>query len=176
VKVRRRSKLPDLRKLPLDGVDMFLLSCLDGELSVAQLADITGQSSTRETERRVMALARLGLVEARGAPSLSPSVRPARPSRSVLPVGSARTPEGALRPGAAEDAITIRPPPPEVELDLRATLPAAQRKTLSDRITPLRPPSLDALFQAEPTGALLKLLEPGKGHPRESVKPPRRKR
>jgi hypothetical protein len=72
----------------------------------------------------------------------------------------------------------MRPPPPSDEdLEKTETLrPLSNVPADLERITPLRPPSLEALFHSEPTGALLKLLTPDRGHPLEEVKIPRKRR
>ena len=165
VKVRRSSNHSDLRKLPLDGSDMFLLSCIEGDLTVAQLADITG-ASARDTERRLLGLARMGLVEGVGGElkkQVSRTRKLTRPGSKSQRVGG----EATMRP----------PPPTDEDLESIETLrPLSKAPEDLERITPLRPPSLEALFQAEPTGALLKLLTPGRGHPLEEVKIPRKRR
>jgi hypothetical protein len=153
---------------------MFLLSCLEGELTLAQLADIAALAGPGETERRVETLCRLGLVEARASAREYPLGARAgageRPEREQS--GPFRAPAHALETGTRRkfepEPETLRPPPGSLEVrarldefESRQTLvPARGGGPLTDRITPLRPPPLDALFQAESTGALLKLLEP----------------
>lgn len=166
MKVRRSSNHPDLRKLPLDGADMSLLSRMDGrDLTVAQLADVTG-GGARDTERRLRELVRMGLVEGVEGDlkkHLSRTRKLTRPRSKAERVGG---------------EITMRPPPPsEEDLESIETLrPLSKAPEDLERITPLRPPSLEALFHSEPTGALLKLLTPGRGHPLEEVKIPRKRR
>ncbi|MFT3926053.1 MAG: hypothetical protein QM778_26150 [Myxococcales bacterium] len=182
MKVRRCSKQTNLRKLPLDGLDMYLLSCLEGELTVAQLADITA-TTPKETERRLLELARLGLIEGveadlvqaltRARRSTRPSLKPASLKPASVKPASTKKKSASNKP-----EVEIRPPPPsDDDLDAMETLrPLSTSAADLERITPLRPPSLDALFQAEPTGALLKLLTPSRGHPLEEVKIPRKRR
>jgi hypothetical protein len=127
LRLRRRSKLPELRNLPLDGVDMFLLSRLDGELTLAQLTDIVAMCDPSETERRVYQLARLGLLD-------GPDVTTEHSGVSVA--------RGLARSYEAEELVTLRPPPPRMAVDpdsiitVRPPAPATE----GDAMDTLRPP------------------------------------
>lgn len=133
VKVRRSPSVADLSELPLDGSDMHLLSCLDGEMSVSQLALVVGHMTPDEALRCVSALQELGVVE----------------------LVDERT---STRP---DDMVTMRPPPgTTLDPDSRETLRAPPMDSLLMRATPKASLALDAWFQAEPTEHLLKLLDP----------------
>jgi|GEM_PF-5275054 len=148
---------------------MYILSCLEGEMSVAQLAEVSA-TSLEETERRLRGLAHLGLVEGLDGELEKPPARARKAARPKL--------SRAVKPGPAKPELTMRPPPPsDADLDALETLrPLSNAPADLERITSLRPIALDALFQAEPTGALLKLLTPSRGHPLEEVKIPRKRR
>jgi hypothetical protein len=159
--------LPDLRKLPLDGVDMFLLSCLESELTLTQLSDVAALGTTGETERRVRELLHMGLLE-----QVEGSWRPP-PRTSGVETRRVRLSGGDLLARDGAEPATLRPPPGD-DFESMQTLPPPPHQPISDRITPLRPPSLDALFRGEPTGGALKLVEPEPEPPRDDQ--PRRVR
>jgi hypothetical protein len=103
----RRSKLGlDLRTLPIDGFDMFLLTRVEGAAgatSINELVAVTPRAPL-DTMQRVEQLVRLGLLEVEGEPS-----------------------EGLMGDGArplsvADDPITLKPPPRHVAFDDAQTL------------------------------------------------------
>jgi hypothetical protein len=151
----------DLRNLPLDGFDMFLLAQLDSTASVAELVDIA-PCDRAETMRRLYQLARFQVVElsaetAEERAELARQREPEKPAASVREVGRAPEPEVApakprLKEGAItarmqsrpqpvfdEESTTLRPPPDKKK---QQRVPAAAARKLSeDEVTTLRPPS-----------------------------------
>lgn len=61
MKIRRAQHQRSLKNVPLDGVDMFLLSLLEDEIELSALTEIAPRNSL-ECLRRVLRLGQLGLL------------------------------------------------------------------------------------------------------------------
>jgi hypothetical protein len=105
MKIRRTGYERDLRQLPLDATDMFLLTRVVGTVPLSELLAIS-PCDPGEAMQRVKHLAKLGVVELEG--------------RSLALSVSA---------GDDDDAVTIRPPPPSTPATATRQLapPAAAR-------------------------------------------------
>jgi hypothetical protein len=102
VKIRLLAKPSHLRHLSLDGTDMFLISRLDGEVSLGQLMDVS-PCGPMETMHRIRRLAKLQVVECEDAfASDEPKTLPSRRSLGLL----------AKSAPTFEEANTLRPPRP----------------------------------------------------------------
>jgi hypothetical protein len=135
----RRTKLGvDLRALPIDGFDMFLLTRIEGSsgpMSFQELVAMTPRAPL-DTLQRVEQLARLGLLMVEGE------------SPPALCADGAH----ALTPG--EDIITLKPPPKRVSFDDAQTLrPPRPGKTRA-------PVSVEIL---SPSGSASRGSAPGAG-------------
>jgi hypothetical protein len=151
--VRRSKRSIDLRNLPLDGFDMFLLAQLDMPQPLGDLIDIAPCDS-QEAMRRVRQLAALGVVEISG--DLPPELRVLAPAKGAATLADADDDDDQ----DSDQRMTLRPPPaPRVEprVEARAVAPKPQQqlkrttetrsvrpfsRTLSeDDATTLRPPA-----------------------------------
>jgi hypothetical protein len=137
MKVRRTQRSIDLRNLPLDGLDMFLLTQLESVLSLQELLDIA-PCDNDESLRRLHQLVSFQLVELSGAPGEKlPQPRPVR----VAPRPAAPRPPSKARPARVdfddEDTSTLRPPPTKKAPDVRIVA----RSIADDDATTLRPPA-----------------------------------
>jgi hypothetical protein len=134
----------DLRNLPLDGFDMFLLAQLDSTASVAELVDIA-PCDRAETMRRLYQLARFQVVDLSGETKeerteLALQLEPPAPLAPPQPRlrEAAITQKAPSRPRAEfdEESTTLRPPPQR-----RKKAAGLVKSTLSeDDTTTLRPP------------------------------------
>jgi hypothetical protein len=145
VKIRRTKRSIDLRNLPLDGFDMFLLTRLESTLALSELLDIA-PCDHDETLRRLHQLVGFQLVEVSGAKGEKlPAPKP------VLAKKPLQITIGAEHPDFDdEDTGTLRPPPKK-----RRANPAFSRTLSEDDATTLRPPSplavKDMMREAEKT-------------------------
>jgi hypothetical protein len=126
--VRRSKRSIDLRNLPLDGFDMFLLAQLDMPQPLGDLIDIAPCDS-QEAMRRVRQLAALGVVEISG--ELPPELRGV-----LAPAKGAATLADANDDRAGDDSdqiMTLRPPPAPraaARVEARVTAPAPKPQQL----------------------------------------------
>jgi hypothetical protein len=150
--VRRSNRSIDLRNLPLDGFDMFLLAQLDMPQPLCDLIDIAPCDS-QEAMRRVRQLAALGVIEIAG--ELPPDMRVLAPVRGAATLADADDDAD----DDSDQIMTLRPPPaPQAERRVEARAPTAAKpqlkrttetrsvrpfsRTLSeDDATTLRPPA-----------------------------------
>jgi hypothetical protein len=124
VKIVRSAHSVDLRNVPIDGFDMFLLSRLDLPLSLVDLAEMAPCDPT-VTMERIYHLAQLGLVEIRPdddaerplRPRSLPAVPPRPVHRPVLVADDAQTLRPPPRTSSLDDAVTLRPPAPSTPFD-----------------------------------------------------------
>lgn len=121
MKVRRSPSASNLYKLPLDGVDMLMLSCMDGETSLAELAELAGLTDEpEEALRRLRALEEQGLCELCEDSALH-AYAPSSGERILSVRRLPASPGGLL----TDDMVTLRPPPgTTMDPDQRVTLPA----------------------------------------------------
>lgn len=61
MKIRRVQQYRSLKDVPLDGVDMFLLSLVEDEIQLSELTEIAARNAL-ECLRRVLRLGQLGLL------------------------------------------------------------------------------------------------------------------
>jgi hypothetical protein len=108
MKIRRAAQKHRLRETPIDGFDMFLLSLVEEEISLAQLAEISSRSAL-ETVRHVLRLGRLGLVV----------LRHESPDERLLADGWDESAAQEL----LDEAHTLRPPAHARASAPRVTLP-----------------------------------------------------
>jgi hypothetical protein len=94
MKIRRTGHERDLRQLPLDATDMFLLTRVVGTVALAELLAIAPCEAS-EVRQRVQHLAKLGVIKLEG---LDPHELLA--GATVVVAGSEHD----------EDAVTLRPP------------------------------------------------------------------
>jgi hypothetical protein len=146
VRVRRSGRAVDLRNLPLDGFDMFLLAQLDSTASVAELIDIA-PCDRAETLRRLFQLARFQVVDlsaetADERAELARQVEPAAPVAPPKPrLKDAAVTQKAVsrpRPDFDEESTTLRPPPDKRRKAEAARVASARAP--SEEATTLRPP------------------------------------
>jgi hypothetical protein len=146
VKIRRTKRSIDLRNLPLDGFDMFLLTQLESTLSLPELLDIA-PCDHDETIRRLHQLVGFQLVEVSGKPG--ERLPPAKPQKVAKKSLEIEIPAG--RPDFEdEDTGTLRPPPKK-----RGGNPGFSRTLSEDDAATLRPPAplavKDMMREAEET-------------------------
>jgi hypothetical protein len=97
VKIRRAPHSQSLRNVPLDEVDMFLLSLLEDEIELSALTEIAPRNSL-ECLRRVLRLGQLGLLRVQFDSN----------DERLLARGCDETAAQEL----LDNANTLRPPPP----------------------------------------------------------------
>ena len=137
VKVRRTKRSIDLRNLPLDGFDMFLLTQLESTLSLQELLDIA-PCDRDESLRRLHQLVAFQLVEVSGEPGEKlPAPRPARVVPQPASPPRPEKPQPVRVDFEDEDTNTLRPPPAKRAPDVRIVA----RAVSDDDATTLRPPA-----------------------------------
>jgi hypothetical protein len=120
VKIRRVQQYRSLRDVPLDGVDMFLLSLVEDEIELSELIEIAPRNAL-ECLRRVLRLGELGLLRLRFD---------SRDER-LLTQGC----DEAAAQELLDNANTLRPPPPrwqKFEERHTARTPAPSAPFMSD--------------------------------------------
>jgi hypothetical protein len=123
VKVRRTQRSIDLRNLPLDGFDMFLLTQLESTLSLQELLDIA-PCDHDESLRRLHQLVAFQLVELECAPGESlPKPRAAAPASRVEP---AVAPRAAVAPPRMAKPTPVAMPAPVAVPGQRGAAKASQ--------------------------------------------------
>ena len=139
VKIRRTKRSIDLRNLPLDGFDMFLLTQLESTLSLQELLDIA-PCDHDETIRRLHQRVAFQLVEVSGEPG--EKLPPAKPVRAVPKALELNLPPSSRIDFDDEETGTLRPPPGAQRRAHKAPLrTAAARPANEDEATTLRPPA-----------------------------------
>jgi hypothetical protein len=137
VKIRRVQHSISLKNVPVDGVDMFLLSLLEDEIELSELTEIAPQNSL-ECLRRVLRLGRLGLLRVH-FDSLS---------ERLLAQGC----DEAAAQELLDNACTLRPPPMKVEERASGRAPVAARVPIG-------------ALEDEPTTGIRRRPTPAEGTP-----------
>jgi hypothetical protein len=120
LKIRRVKQFRSLRDVPLDEVDMFLLSLVEDEIELSDLMEIAPRNSL-ECLRRVLRLGQLGLLRLRFDSQ----------DERLLTQGC----DEAAAQELLDNANTLRPPPPRWQkLEERRTTrpPAPSHSFISD--------------------------------------------
>lgn len=142
--------------MPLDGVDMFLITRLEGTVELAELLSLV-PGAPEDVMRRAHRLATLGVIETVGpeplewlalAPIPAPparddgdddimTLRPPKMATVDYEVMTTRPPSVSL-----DDMMTLRPPPPRSETQLRAAIPEVSVKRALEQVraNPVRIP------------------------------------
>jgi hypothetical protein len=142
VEIRRSAKNVELQSLPLDGLDMFLISRLEGAVSLSELVTLV-PAEPAEVVRRAKRLVALGILEAHGMPSEAWK-------NASLPI--VLSPESAsVELQDLDGALTLPPSPAK-----KKKKKIAERLTVSDDDAVTIPP-------ASPTKAALTALQAASG-------------
>lgn len=166
MKVRRSSRSVDLKNLPLDGLDMFLLVQLEGTLTTAELCDIA-PCEKEETMRRLEQLEGFGIVEFTGETAAEiaeleatrarrmrkerPAARSAEPPKAEAFARRTAFDDESTKPvpHAAlvdEDSTTLRPPPDKRTRKMPPVM--VQREDEAVTLRPPKPVSVEELMSA----------------------------
>jgi hypothetical protein len=121
VKIRRVQQQRSLKNVPLDGVDMFLLSLVEDEIELSELTEIAPRN-TLECLRRVLRLGQLGLLR------LHFDSRDER----LLAQGC----DEAAVQDLLDNASTLRPPPPHPHASEERLSTRPSRAPISDEEVP----------------------------------------
>ncbi len=132
--------------MPLDGVDMFLITRLEGAIALAELLSLV-PGAPEDVMRRAHRLAMLGVIETSGPEPLEwialstslvqddadDEVMTIRPPPQAAPTNyemlTTRPPSVSL-----DDMMTLRPPPPRSETQLRAAVPEVSVRRALDQV------------------------------------------
>jgi hypothetical protein len=121
LKIRRVQHHHSLKNVPLDGVDMFLLSLVEDEIELSALTEIAPRNSL-ECLRRVLRLGQLGLLQLQFASH----------DERLLAQGC----DEAAAQELLDNANTLRPPPPaptqRIGAESTPRRSGASRSVLSD--------------------------------------------